>query len=275
MIDDNYSHQNHTLMYVTESVPGPPENSKHYNQIVEDFNSQLTKKCDCNNLCELPCCPCVKQSDGSNYVPSLDTDILYLNESKLKDGVMGPILECNDLCSCSYNCGNRLVQRGPHKSLYVGMSCNEKKGLGLFCNNFIQKGTFVCEYAGEVITKAQAISRQPPNIVNKEMNYIFCLNEHSVSGISQTFVDPSEFGNIGRYANHSCDPNCVIVPVRVNIPIPKLALFACKDIPPHSEVTFHYGSPDRTSDLVEEDVVQKKCLCGTAKCKGWMPYQKF
>ena len=37
-------------------------------------------------------------------------------------------------------------------------------------------------------------------------------------------------GNIGRYANHSCDPNIVIVPVRIQTVIPHLALVASRDI---------------------------------------------
>lgn len=274
-MNDDFSHHDHTVMYISENVPGPSENSLEYNKIVEDFNSQLTNKCNCDHVCEPPICSCLQQSESRNYVVSdSDKNLFCLNETRMKDDVISPVIECNDLCSCDANCGNRVVQKGPLKCLYVGMCTNENKGLGLFCNNVIPKGTFVCEYAGEVITKAQANIRQQHNILNGEMNYIFCLNEHSNDVITQTFVDPSKLGNIGRYANHSCDPNCIIVPVRVNIPIPKLALFATSNISPHTEITFNYGSSNST-DLVPAIVDRTKCLCNTSKCKGWLPYQMF
>ncbi|CAG4963394.1 unnamed protein product [Parnassius apollo] len=86
----------------------------------------------------------------------------------------------------------------------------------------------------------------------------------------QTFVDPTHFGNIGRYVNHSCDPNCYIVPVRINSPIPKLAIFSLCDILPDQEITIDYGANNCNylqQEINDGDCKRKKCLCNTNKCK--------
>lgn len=272
-MEDNYSHDDDKLLYIIENVPGPTEDSLEYSKIVENFNSQLTEKCDCNSKCVIDTCKCIKSSGGNNYILDSKNVMMKINKVKMKDGIAIPIIECNDLCSCSENCGNRVVQNGPLKSLYI-KTCPHGKGQSLLTKLLIPENTFVCEYAGEVITRTQAASRHQTNMVNEKMNYIFCLNEHSNGVTLQTFIDPSECGNIGRYANHSCDPNCVVVPVRVNTPIPKLALFSCRDIMPHTEITFNYGSSN-SENILHTNVKKTKCLCNTAKCTGWMPYQIY
>ncbi len=49
------------------------------------------------------------------------------------------------------------------------------------------------------------------------MNFvIFCDERREGDGalVCRTVVDPTAVGNIGRYANHSCDPSMAMVPVR-------------------------------------------------------------
>lgn len=52
-----------------------------------------------------------------------------------------------------------------------------------------------------------------------------CANSNNVGKHLQTFIDPSRKGNIGRYLNHSCDPNCEILSVRIDGPIPRLGMY--------------------------------------------------
>lgn len=49
-----------------------------------------------------------------------------------------------------------------------------------------------------------------------------CVNSNNFGKHLQTFIDPSRKGNIGRYLNHSCDPNCEIFSIRIDGPIPHL-----------------------------------------------------
>jgi len=93
-------------------------------------------------------------------------------------------------------------------------------------------------------------------------------------------------GNIGRYINHSCDPNLIMVPVRVSSMVPHLALFARKKVKQGEELCFNYGDFDKktsdkmslSTDVVDIEAVSKsgtnrtRCLCGSANCVGVLPY---
>ncbi|RXG51199.1 Histone-lysine N-methyltransferase SUV39H2 [Armadillidium vulgare] len=58
-------------------------------------------------------------------------------------------------------------------------------------------------------------------------------------------VDAVKYGNVSHFINHSCDPNLVVFNVWVNCldpDLPKLALFASRDIKKGEEITFDYNS---------------------------------
>ncbi|XP_075978813.1 histone-lysine N-methyltransferase SETMAR [Anticarsia gemmatalis] len=267
-MNDNYTHAENNVFYTVENIIGPLEQSTEYERLLNDFNSQLTEHCTCEESCSYALCKCLDKSGSYNFNYSSNWHIETLeHKSNLKTD-SPPIFECNQYCQCTNECGNRVVQRGPIEGLEI-KQCN--KGLGLFTTNFIPKGTFVCEYAGEVITRSQAATRHQSNLINSKMNYIFCLKEHCGESVVETFVDPSLFGNIGRYMNHSCEPNCCIVPVRCDTLVPKLAIFARVDILPNEELTFHYGDSDG-SDSVDCRI---KCLCKTKNCSGYIPFNKY
>merc|ERR1712228_1066673 len=82
-----------------------------------------------------------------------------------------PIFECRALCQCK-NCDNRVVQNGPISDLVVHDFGS--KGLGLICQKAITKGTFVCEYAGELISVQRAKKRSKTD----KMNYILYVVEN-------------------------------------------------------------------------------------------------
>ncbi|XP_026764637.2 histone-lysine N-methyltransferase SETMAR [Galleria mellonella] len=270
---DNYTHISNNIIYIVESIPGPKEQSQEYEEIIDNFNSQLTNHCLCEQYCLKNKCQCLGTSDSFNYV--LYNQDKYLLQLDLENGQFctNPIIECNDLCSCSNECGNRVVQKGPMEGLIVKKCSDEMKGFGLFTESHIPRGMFVCEYAGEIITKSEANKRHQINAVEGKMNYIFCLQEHSKDRMFQYFIDPSRFGNIGRYINHSCEPNCCIIPIRVNTPIPKLAIFSSSDIVPNTEITFNYGC--FKGDKILENTSRTKCLCKSKNCMRWLPYHFY
>ncbi|KAI5642260.1 SET domain-containing protein [Phthorimaea operculella] len=275
-MNDSYMHVDGNVMYVEENIPGPPENGKEYKELISAFNSQITNFCKCKDTCSSDC-NCIQSSGGKNYVSNDDSENLKFRlDYELKDFKKYSIIECNSLCSCSLKCGNRVVQHGPREGIIIQKCEPESKGLGLFTKSFIPKGTFICEYAGEIITKAQALTRQNKNKREGKMNYIYCLNEHSTEKVVQTFIDPSNFGNIGRYMNHSCEANCEVIPVRIDSPVPKLAIFSCVDILPNTELTFNYGAHDLPSNpSTDETRNRKKCFCNSEKCTGFMPFDMY
>lgn len=146
----------------------------------------------------------------------------------------------------------------------------------------------MCEYAGEVISFEEARRRQLSQRP-EENNYIIAVREHAGTGsITETFVDPAQVGNVGRFLNHSCMPNLFMVPVRVHSVIPRLALFAGRDIEAQEELTFDYSGgysnqrpaepvpmqSDATTRACGTDSTgfqRKACRCGSHNCMQFLP----
>ena len=106
------------------------------------------------------------------------------------------------------------------------------------------------------------------------------VREWAGSRLAQlTIVDPTVIGNIGRYLNHSCRPNCRLVPVRTASLVPHLALFTSRQVAAGEELTFDYGEPGGGGG--GEGVLRPGggaalgrtfCRCGAAECRGHLPY---
>ena len=196
-----------------------------------------------------------------------------------------PILECNDTCSCQPAlCSNRVVQRGPSPHLTVGEV--KGKGWAVFTDRDLHQGEFVCEYAGEVIGEEEARARWRRQLESNTGNYIMVLREFSGPVlVCKTFVDPtgrrdkwrlpcdcfvSVIGNIGRYLNHSCEPNLRMIPVRSDCLVPHLALFTSRPVEAGQELTYLYG--DSSSDGVGAPTLRTACLCNSQSCKKYLPF---
>ncbi|XP_034243049.1 probable histone-lysine N-methyltransferase set-23 [Thrips palmi] len=260
---DEYDHVLPHLVYAPTSVPGKGAN-------IEEFESQLQGcKCYGDDVCALSSSCTNAHVCSQNY--SSDGTILA------HKWVSGSIVECNSQCTCSVKkCGNRVVQFGPRKNLSVFMTGPEK-GYGLKTTELIPKGEFICEYAGEVIGMDEAKIRFKAASMKGEMNYIFVLREFVDSEkktVTETIIDPSVIGNIGRYINHSCNPNAGIVPVRVDSPVPVLGIFARRNISAGDEITYDYsGSYNMLSDVSSVNSFSSKpCRCGSQDCSGSLPF---
>lgn len=186
----------------------------------------------------------------------------HLRSTALIPGSFSVVQECNPSCRCSDKCKNRVVQNGIQVKMEVFKS--EEKGLALRTLVPLRCGQFVCEYAGEILTEAEA-KRRLGSLTGNDMNYMFILREHFHSGVVCTYIDPRARGNIGRFINHSCEPNLSIVPVRIFNMVPRVCLFASRDICAGEELTYNYGqSGGNLSDNV--------CKCGVKTCKGYLPF---
>ncbi len=75
-------------------------------------------------------------------------------------------------------------------------------------------------------------------------------------------IDPTYFGNIARFMNHSCDPNCVTRKWTV-FKETMVGIFARKDIAENEELTFDYQFDSFKTPFT-------KCYCGVPKCKGYL-----
>lgn len=228
---DDYEHIDETIEYIVENVLQTSNTqSQSYFELHEKFNSYIDSKCGCISNGNCADDECIH---GGNYLihenQASHEFELILNENRKCHDI---IYECSEFCACSTNCYNRLVQFGPRKFLKIEDYSKLGKQHGLTTLRFIPKGAFICEYSGEILCKEESIERYRANDLDQKMNYIICLNERPITSgnadeckVIQTFIDPSRIGNIGRYLNHSCDPNCEIVSVRIDGVIPKLGKY--------------------------------------------------
>ncbi|NXU19549.1 SETMR methyltransferase, partial [Pardalotus punctatus] len=228
--------------------------------------------CSCrSSSCSAAQCPCLRR--GDNY-----SGLCLRPAEQQEQHFSRPVFECNSLCQCGPRCQNRLVQRGLRLRLQVFRSA--RKGWGVRTLQPIPEGGFVCEYAGEVLGFAEAQRRAQAQTA-QDPNYIIAVREHLHDGrVMETFVDPTRIGNVGRFLNHSCEPNLFMVPVRVDSMVPRLALFAATDISAGEELSYDYsgrfrnlpGTSREHKPLQEENVLRKPCYCGSRTCASFLPW---
>jgi len=75
-------------------------------------------------------------------------------------------------------------------------------------------------------------------------------------------IDPTYSGNVARFINHSCDPNCETRKWTVLNEI-CVGIFAIKEIQENEEITFDYQF-----DFFKTQFC--RCYCGTSKCLGYL-----
>ncbi|XP_010429320.1 PREDICTED: histone-lysine N-methyltransferase SUVR5-like [Camelina sativa] len=181
-----------------------------------------------------------------------------------------PVYECNDFCGCSRTCQNRVLQNGVHVKLEVFRT--ESKGWGLRACEHILRGTFVCEFIGEVIDQEEANKRR--NQYGKEgCSYIQEIDANMndigrlIEGESDYVIDATTHGNISRYINHSCSPNLVnhqVIVDSMESPLAHIGLYASMDIAAGEEITRDYGRRLVTSGKETEH----PCHCKATNCRG-------
>uniref|UniRef100_A0ACD5Y4T6 Uncharacterized protein n=1 Tax=Avena sativa TaxID=4498 RepID=A0ACD5Y4T6_AVESA len=243
--------------------------------------SRPPQNCQCASVC-LPGetdCSCMQQNGG---------DLPYSSSGVLAKHV--PMLyECSSDCHCSQDCRNRVVQKGVKLNLEVFWTGD--RGWGLRSWDPIRAGTFVCEYAGEVIDETNT------NKDVEEGDYTFrasfpsdkilrynvgaeLLEEKSSDATAESFkqlpivISAKDAGNVARFINHSCSPNLLWQAVQYDHgddSYPHIMFFAVKHIPPMTELTYDYGLrgvPPGIKCEFPQACELKTCLCGSTNCRG-------
>ncbi|KAL6647180.1 hypothetical protein ACP70R_014617 [Stipagrostis hirtigluma subsp. patula] len=232
--------------------------------------------CKCTSVC-LPGdnnCSCTHRNAG---------DLPY-SASGILVSRMPMLYECNDSCTCTHNCRNRVVQKGTQ--IHFEVFKTGDRGWGLRSWDPIRAGTFICEYAGEIIEKSSVngeddyIFETPPLEQNLKWNYApELLGEPSLSDSNETpkqlpiIISAKRTGNVARFMNHSCSPNVFWQPVLYDHGdegYPHIAFFAIKHIPPMTELTYDYGQSQGNIQLgtISGCRKSKNCLCWSRKCRG-------
>jgi len=88
-----------------------------------------------------------------------------------------PLFECHAMCACDPSCSVRLVDNGIRVRLQIFYTTNAR-GWGLRTLADLPRGTFVCEYAGELLSQAEAERRWTFQEAHGIPNYILSASEH-------------------------------------------------------------------------------------------------
>lgn len=167
--------------------------------------------------------------------------------------------ECGNKCSCELSCNNRTTQQKSSISLSL-FKTNNNRGWGVKTMTAIQTNTFIFECVGKVIEQTKTY--------HKNGIYIFDLIRPQ-NGNNFYSIDAGNYGNLSRFLNHSCNPNCTfwrVLQCNTNSKLYKLCIFSKRYIPPNEELTIDYTAIQ--SKKMATNYV--KCLCGSSKCKGYI-----
>ena len=165
------------------------------------------------------------------------------------------LTECDPkFCPCSTACKNQRFSRKEFKGIEVKRS--SKKGHGLFSKENIKPGEFVLEYVGEVLHEEAYEERKRQYAREKRRHFYFMTLSSSET------IDATIRGGVGRFLNHSCDPNCETQKWMVKGEL-CIGVFALREIQPEEEITIDY----KFERYGEKPM---RCFCETAACCGWI-----
>lgn len=178
------------------------------------------------------------------------------------------LYECNSMCSCQKECRNRILQKGVQVKLEVYKT--KDKGWGVRATEAICRGTFICEYIGEVLN-GQDSNKQRERYDKEGGGYLYDIGLHIdthelefMESPNPYVIDATKYGNVARFINHSCSPNLVNYQVLVesmDCQLAHIGLYSSRDIAFGEELAYDYNYklfPGKGS----------LCHCGAENCRG-------
>ena len=112
-------------------------------------------------------------------------------------------------------------------------------GWGVYAAQSIEEDTRIVEYKGALVTQPEAWRREQRYLPRQRI-WIFTINDRWAR-------DAAFGGNIARYVNHSCTPNCY-----TDIVGRTIWIIAARRIRKGEELTYDYNT---------DGVAGIKCLC--------------
>jgi [histone H3]-lysine36 N-trimethyltransferase len=163
-------------------------------------------------------------------------------------------MECVGDCGCGSACQNQRFQQRQYAD--VSVIKTEKKGYGLRTNSDLRPGDFIFEYVGEVINEPQFRRRMVQYDEEGIKHFYF------MSLSKGEFVDATKKGNLGRFCNHSCSPNCYVDKWVVGDKL-RMGIFAERKIKAGEELVFNYNVDRYGAN-------PQPCYCGEPNCTGFI-----
>ncbi len=137
-------------------------------------------------------------------------------------------------------------------------------GNGVFAVCAIAENMPVCRYGGKRISHEEADARYAGDLASGH-TFLFTLNDDYV-------IDANQDGNIARWINHSCEPNCQALMVESpgsDRRRDQIEIHTLRALEPGEELTYDYG----IRLAVPHTAKMKKywaCHCGAPTCTGTM-----
>ncbi|KAF0288681.1 Histone-lysine N-methyltransferase SETD1 [Amphibalanus amphitrite] len=126
---------------------------------------------------------------------------------------------------------------------------------GLFALEPIAADEMVIEYVGQHVR--QSVADQRELVYERQgigSSYLFRIDRDNI-------IDATKCGNLARFINHSCQPNCYAKIVAVEGQ-KKIVIYSKEPIGVNEEITYDYKFP------YEDDKIT--CLCGMPQCRGYL-----
>ena len=103
------------------------------------------------------------------------------------------------------------------------------QGWGVFATKTIPKNKRIINYAGEKISNQESLKREAKYL---DLGHIWCFKL-----TNRTAIDAGVGGNIARFINHACTPNCY-----VQITDGIIWIRAAKTIRKGTEINYNYNT---------------------------------
>ncbi|KIH88318.1 histone-lysine N-methyltransferase SETD2 [Sporothrix brasiliensis 5110] len=191
-------------------------------------------------------CDCAEElHDGRNMSCGEDSDCI--NRATKMECVEGG-------CNCGDHCQNQRFQQRQYAS--VSVIKTEKKGFGLRTDADLHQNEFIFEYIGEVINEP-TFRRRMIQYDEEGIKHFYFM-----SLTKSEFVDATRKGNLGRFCNHSCNPNCYVDKWVVGNKL-RMGIFAGRSIRAGEELVFDYNVDRYGAD-------PQPCYCGEPNCTGFI-----
>uniref|UniRef100_A0A146LNJ8 Histone-lysine N-methyltransferase, H3 lysine-36 and H4 lysine-20 specific n=1 Tax=Lygus hesperus TaxID=30085 RepID=A0A146LNJ8_LYGHE len=165
------------------------------------------------------------------------------------------LVECSPhICPAGEKCNNKNFE----KRLYPPLAPfrTEYRGWGLKTLGPLKKGDFIIEYVGEMIDEDEYKRRLLEMQRSKDENFYFLTLD------KDRMLDAGPKGNLSRFMNHSCQPNCETQKWTVEGNT-RVGLFALQEIPADTELVFNYNLMTTGDNKIE-------CRCGAPNCAGFI-----
>lgn len=157
-------------------------------------------------------------------------------------------------CGCGPDCRNQRFQKRQYAQ--VAVIKTDKKGFGLRAETDLEPHQLIFEYVGEVVGEAQ-FRRRMRQYDEEGIKHFYFMSLNKGE-----FVDATKRGNLGRFCNHSCNPNCYVDKWVVGEKL-RMGIFAERAVQAGEELVFNYNVDRYGAD-------PQPCYCGEPNCTGFI-----